>query len=282
MLKPPKELPFENWLNALSELLNKKDLDSRCIYEEQFGSDKMVLNVTTDSGLVELFVTKEAKGALLTVVADNLDSATEFREAIGRHHRSIPRLHNSHRKFVHRVEKISESLCRYYDQRSEKFPKEPFKRFVKHLGPATPMTGAERGFRRPIPEKQKEHYKSLSREERKRRRYPTRQAIKIKTETGSRALLYHAPRDEFELPEHLKLELETSSSVSTTLDTAFEIVSVPFDLGLDIADETGFCDSFGFSDCTLPNCDLPDCDLPDLSCPGASCLDVGDCGGCDI
>lgn len=288
-LEKEKGAHLERWLVSLRRTLEARGLPCRTSYEDQPGGDALALAVWSSEGLVELQLHRDRRGAVLRLLAETVEAARIFAGALEGEHRSIPRLKNAQRRFVHRIERMAAHLVLTYDARAAAFPRAA----LAALQTIVPKSGALVGLQATFRGKQAraeeldfdDDAEVDAKTVRRTRRYPTVYGATIDTAagplaaptgaTGPRAARYQPEQGAFyfagaalsalgalplpQTPEGLGAaavanELHGSQPWRETAQDAGEVL----ELGYQVLDAASTCADIG---CDLPDCGV--CDVPD-------------------
>jgi hypothetical protein len=269
-------LPIDSWLNGIATHLRGKGQECRLVYDDVRGGQFLALAAPTGQGLVELDVHRTRTGAILILCADTPAALAVFADKLGELHRTVKRLANARRKFVHRVETLAQHLAQTYDERAREFPHEPFGRLQQLIPEGAAMTGAEATFREREHEPEAVSFASENTEKtlaRLARRFPSRFAAKIPTPAGGRAALYQPEGSLFRVQGEAQDQLAARLAAHPGRPASDFAVNEPkrrtgpppAQGDAPAAASVVFCGDCG-------GLDLPDCDV----------IQMPDCGGCDI
>lgn len=270
---------LERWLVGLRRTLEARGLLCRTSYEDQPGGDALALAVWSNEGLVELQLHRDRRGAVLRLLAETVDATRIFSGALEGEHRTIPRLKNAQRRFIHRIERMAAHLVITYDARAAAFPQAA----LAALQTIVPKSGALVGLQATFRGKQAraeeldfdDDAEVDAKTVRQTRRYPTVYAATIDTAAGPRAARYQPEQGAFyfagaalsalgalplpQTPEGLGAaavanELHGSQPSREAAQDAGEVL----ELGYHVLDAASTCADIG---CDLPDCGV--CDVPD-------------------
>ncbi len=268
--------PIDAWLTFIASHLRGKNRTCELAYDDERQGDLLALTVPGEAGLCELDVRRRERGASLVLCAQSAAALRALLDVLGPLHRSVSRLENARRKFVHRVERMAEHLLETFEERSQQFPVEALQRLRELFPEAEPMVGIEGLYREREHEPESVAFtpgeaadKRLAKEA---SQYPSRFAASVPTPAGGRAALYEPERAGFRLVGAAHSQLaERLQRHGSRAPVEFAVSNDPNEpVRTAAAAGTGYLAGASCGDCG--GLDMPDCDVVELP----------DCGSCDI
>jgi hypothetical protein len=289
--KVKRETRFERWLLDVAEALGAEGWRTRLGYDDRHRGDWLWLvmaSPTTSPQLAHLELQlerKDAKSAVLTLLADTPDHLALLTRALDGQHRQIRRLDNAKRKFVHRLERMAAHLLATFEQRRGGYPAAALDRLRGLFPAASALIGLEGSHRA---RKELSEHRELDAEAdapagdahltRQAKRYRPAFAASVPLGEYRRAGRYRPRRgfhfggDALALTRQLfesAAELEPADYAianaiepdrspddqqrASALETVVDVADTAADVGGCVVD----CDWFDLPDCDV--CDVPDC-----------------------
>jgi hypothetical protein len=195
------EQRFERWMLEIAKRLGARGVGhTKPTYDGRVLGERIALTWGGMAAMGELLVLRRERVARIVLLASSAEAALTFHEAVSGMHREVRRVHNAKRKFLHRVERMSEHLHREFAPRSGDAPADALHRLQALFQEAQLLVGVE--VKRPgradddadVGPAGAPVDAGLPIRKGLQRRYRTRYAAALPATTGMRAALWSSTR----------------------------------------------------------------------------------------